>query len=115
MTKTLIDLDDDLLPKALDTLGTKTKKETVSKALRESVRLGAIQKFFQTLGAYDQAAPGLVLVDASALAYCAEPEVAVGLLPLLVLGEVATCAAIQQVLKMAGAHCLYALATWSCA
>jgi len=40
MTKTLVDLDDDLLAEASRTLGTATKKDTVSKALQEVVDLG---------------------------------------------------------------------------
>lgn len=39
MTKTLIDLDDDLLAAASKVLGTKTKKATVNRALAEAVAL----------------------------------------------------------------------------
>ncbi|SDE37011.1 type II toxin-antitoxin system VapB family antitoxin [Glycomyces harbinensis] len=35
MTRTVIDLDDDLLAEVSKALGTKTKKETVNTALRE--------------------------------------------------------------------------------
>jgi Arc/MetJ family transcription regulator len=37
VTKTLIDLDDDLLADATRALGTSTKKDTVTKALQEAV------------------------------------------------------------------------------
>ncbi|MFM8772380.1 MAG: type II toxin-antitoxin system VapB family antitoxin [Actinomycetota bacterium] len=37
MAKTLIDIDDDLLKAARDILGTSTKKDTVTTALREVV------------------------------------------------------------------------------
>jgi Arc/MetJ family transcription regulator len=48
VTKTLIDVDDDLLTKARAALGTTTKKETVNEALREGVRVAAIQQLLQT-------------------------------------------------------------------
>lgn len=38
MSKTLIDLDDALLAQAAELLGTKTKKDTVNRALSEYVR-----------------------------------------------------------------------------
>jgi Arc/MetJ family transcription regulator len=37
MTKTLIDVDDDLLARAAEVLGVSTKKDTVNVALREVV------------------------------------------------------------------------------
>ncbi len=37
MTKTVVDLDDDLLRRAQQLLGTRTKRETVDRALRELV------------------------------------------------------------------------------
>ncbi|WP_155054776.1 type II toxin-antitoxin system VapB family antitoxin [Streptomyces blattellae] len=37
MTKTLIDIDDELLAEAAIAFGTKTKKDTVNAALREGV------------------------------------------------------------------------------
>lgn len=37
MTKILVDVDDDALAAASELLGTKTKKDTVNTALRESV------------------------------------------------------------------------------
>lgn len=39
MTKTLIDLDDDLLAEASTALGTETKKDTVTKALEYAVEV----------------------------------------------------------------------------
>lgn len=36
MTKVLIDIDDDALAEAAEVLGTKTKKDTVNTALRET-------------------------------------------------------------------------------
>jgi Arc/MetJ family transcription regulator len=38
MTKMLIDIDDDALAEASDLLGTKTKKDTVNAALRETAQ-----------------------------------------------------------------------------
>lgn len=38
MTKVLIDIDDEALAKAAELLGTKTKKDTVNVALRETVQ-----------------------------------------------------------------------------
>ncbi|HEY9474493.1 MAG TPA: type II toxin-antitoxin system VapB family antitoxin [Mycobacteriales bacterium] len=38
MTKVLIDIDDDALAEASDLLGTKTKKDTVNAALRETAQ-----------------------------------------------------------------------------
>ncbi len=45
MTKTLIDLDDELLAQARQILGTDTKKATVHVALREIVRRWAAMEF----------------------------------------------------------------------
>jgi Arc/MetJ family transcription regulator len=43
--KTLIDLDEDLLDRARQILGTSTKKATVNDALREIVRRDAAEAF----------------------------------------------------------------------
>ncbi len=45
MTKTLIDIDDELLARARQILGADTKKATVNAALREIVRLWAVVEF----------------------------------------------------------------------
>ena len=45
MTKTLIDVDNELLRKAQQILGTETKKDTVNSALREVVRRDAATRF----------------------------------------------------------------------
>jgi len=45
MTKTIIDVDNDLLLKAQQILGTETKKDTVNSALREVVRRDAATRF----------------------------------------------------------------------
>jgi Arc/MetJ family transcription regulator len=45
MTKTLIDIDDDLLTQSQEILGTTTKKDTVNGALRELVRNRAARQF----------------------------------------------------------------------
>jgi predicted nucleic acid-binding protein len=96
MTKTLIDVDEDLLRQAQAIAGTTTKKDTVNHALRECVRAAAIREFLQLVGG----APGeLVLADASALAHSAEPLVLTRLLPLLVADRLATCAAIEYELS----------------
>jgi Arc/MetJ family transcription regulator len=44
MSKTLVDIDDDLLTQAQRILGTATKKATVNAALREVVRRWAAQE-----------------------------------------------------------------------
>jgi Arc/MetJ family transcription regulator len=55
MTKTLIDIDDALLAKAADALGTSTKKDTVNAALAEVLRVRAANQFLQSArdGLYD--------------------------------------------------------------
>lgn len=45
MTKRLIDVDDDLLARSQQILGTDTKKDTVNAALREIVRRDAAVEF----------------------------------------------------------------------
>ncbi len=45
MAKTIIDLDDELLTRARQILGTATKKDTVNRALREIVRQEAAKEF----------------------------------------------------------------------
>ena len=47
MTKSLIDLDDELLTRAQHILGTITKKATVNTALREVVRRHAAAQFLE--------------------------------------------------------------------
>jgi predicted nucleic acid-binding protein len=93
MTKTIIDLDEPVFARVQALLETVTKKETVNRALADSVRGTAIQQYLHATGVYHREASGLVLVDASALVHCAEPVVVARLVPLLVLDEVATCAA----------------------
>lgn len=44
MTRTMIDLDDDLLAKAAEELGTATKKDTVHAALRVALRQSAARR-----------------------------------------------------------------------
>src|SRR5438132_12838143 len=55
VSKTLIDIDDDLLAQSQEILGTKTKKDTVNAALREVVRLKAVEEFIELAraGAFD--------------------------------------------------------------
>ncbi|TDO44673.1 Arc/MetJ family transcription regulator [Kribbella sp. VKM Ac-2527] len=55
MTKTLIDVDDALLAKAAEALGTKTKKDTVNTALAEVLRVRAAHQFLLSArdGLYD--------------------------------------------------------------
>lgn len=43
MTKTLIDIDDELLAKATAALGTTTKKDTVNQALARVIRIAAFE------------------------------------------------------------------------
>ncbi len=50
MTKTLIDLDDDLLGSAQQVLGTSTKKDTVNAALREVAAIAARRRDLERLG-----------------------------------------------------------------
>jgi Arc/MetJ family transcription regulator len=47
MTKTLIDIDEDLLIETQRILGAKTKKDAVNGALREIVRRQAAARFLQ--------------------------------------------------------------------
>ena len=49
MTKTSIDIDDQLLAKARRTLGTMSKKDTVNAALARVVRDAAIDQHVQSL------------------------------------------------------------------
>jgi predicted nucleic acid-binding protein/Arc/MetJ family transcription regulator len=101
MTKTLIDIDDELLSQSRGVLGTATKKDTVNGALREIVRLGAVQRFLKSAGGDEP--DGLVLADATALVLCTQPTVAARLLPLLVTDRLATCAAVDhELLTLAG-------------
>jgi Arc/MetJ family transcription regulator len=45
MSKTLVDIDDELLMRAQQILGAKTKKEAVNRALGEIVRRAAAKEF----------------------------------------------------------------------
>jgi Arc/MetJ family transcription regulator len=62
VSRTKIDLDDDVLKEAMRILGTTTKKETVNAALREVVqrikRIEAFEKLYEMgqRGDFDQAA-----------------------------------------------------------
>lgn len=47
MSKTLIDLDDELLARTQEILGTATKKDTVNEAMRRVVREGAVREFME--------------------------------------------------------------------
>jgi predicted nucleic acid-binding protein len=97
VTKTLIDVDEELLARVRTLLGMSTTKKTaVNQALGELVRLGGLRTFLQAAGLYEREPPGLVLVDGSVLAECSRPLVVARLLPLLVLDEVATCAAVKH-------------------
>jgi Arc/MetJ family transcription regulator len=49
MTMTAIDLDDNLLFRAREILGTTTKKDTVNTALREVVRRDAADRLLETM------------------------------------------------------------------
>jgi Arc/MetJ family transcription regulator len=55
VSKTLIDIDDDLLAQSQEILGTTTKKDTVNAALREVVRLKAVRELIEMgrAGVYD--------------------------------------------------------------
>jgi Arc/MetJ family transcription regulator len=65
MSKTLIDIDDDLLARSQQILGTTTKKETINQALRELVRRAAREDF-------------LAMARAGGLRDAADPEVMAG-------------------------------------
>lgn len=54
MTKTLIDVDDDLLEAAREVLGTTTKKDTVNAALREVLEAQQRRKAVADLIAWGQ-------------------------------------------------------------
>jgi Arc/MetJ family transcription regulator len=47
VSKTLIDIDQDLLIRSQEILGTRTKKDTVNTALREVVRRRAAEEFIE--------------------------------------------------------------------
>jgi len=49
MTKTPIDLDDELLAEAAEALGTHTKKDTVNRALADVVRRARIRRHLEWL------------------------------------------------------------------
>ena len=49
MSKTLIDVDEDLLDQAQAALGTRTKKETVNRALAEAVASAARKREIERL------------------------------------------------------------------
>ncbi len=55
VTKTRIDIDNDLLTRSQQILGTTTKKDTVNRALREVVRRRAAEEFIELArgGAFD--------------------------------------------------------------
>src|SRR5436309_11838441 len=55
VTKTLIDIDNDLLTRSQQILGTTTKKDTVNRALHEVVRRRAAEEFIELArgGAFD--------------------------------------------------------------
>jgi Arc/MetJ family transcription regulator len=55
MTKTLIDIDDELLAKAAAVLGTNTKKDTVNAALADVLRVRTASQFLESArsGLYD--------------------------------------------------------------
>jgi Arc/MetJ family transcription regulator len=56
VSKTLIDIDTDLLTRSQQILGTTTKKDTVNGALREVVRRRAAEEFSELArgGAFDE-------------------------------------------------------------
>jgi len=97
VTKTLIDVDEELLASARTLLGTATtKKDAVNRALGELLRLSTLRAFLHATGLHERESPGLVLVDASVMAECGSPSVVARLLPLLVLDAVTTCAAVRH-------------------
>jgi Arc/MetJ family transcription regulator len=66
MAKTLIDVDEGLLARSQQILGTATKKETVNGALRELVRRAAAEDFLALAkaGGLRHAADGEVMAQA---------------------------------------------------
>jgi Arc/MetJ family transcription regulator len=66
VTKTLIDIDDNLLAKAAQALGTGTKKDTVNAALAEVLRVRAANQFLRSArdGLYDDLLDPEVMKDA---------------------------------------------------
>jgi Arc/MetJ family transcription regulator len=54
MTKTQIDIDDDLLAQAAEILGTKTKRETVEAALRATTARQARRRLGELIAASGQ-------------------------------------------------------------
>lgn len=66
MSKTLIDIDDDLLAKASAHLGTETKKDTVNRALALVVRAAAFERVveFAQSGGFDDLLDPAVMREA---------------------------------------------------
>jgi Arc/MetJ family transcription regulator len=66
MTKTLIDIDEDLLGEAQAILGTKTKKDTVTAALREAIVAAARRREIEYIenGGYADLADSAVMARA---------------------------------------------------
>lgn len=50
MSKTLVDIDDELLAKAQELLGTKTKKDTVNAALRAAIQRASARELIDLYG-----------------------------------------------------------------
>lgn len=57
MTRTLVDVDPDLLTAASEVLGTRTKKDTVTAALRAAVAAAAQRRELDMIGAGTWAEP----------------------------------------------------------
>ena len=63
-TRTMIDLDDDLLARAAKELGTTTKKDTVHAALRAAVRESAARSLIERMAANTAGIEDETLVNA---------------------------------------------------
>jgi Arc/MetJ family transcription regulator len=75
MTRTMIDLDDDLVARAAKELGTRTKKDTVHAALRAALRATAARSLLDRMAANADGVEDEALVNAMwADANSPEPE-----------------------------------------
>jgi Arc/MetJ family transcription regulator len=102
MTRTLINVDDELLAAGQQLLGTATKKDTVNAGLRELLRRQAAAEI---LGQATDGARQRYLLDVSAVRRLTHRTAADRVAPLIVAGLVATCGMVElQLVTTAADH-----------
>jgi predicted nucleic acid-binding protein len=92
VTRTLINVDDELLAAGKQLLGTSTKKDTVNAGLRELLRRQAAADI---LGQATDGATRRYLLDVSAVRRLTHRSAADRVAPLIVAGLVATCGTVE--------------------